>query len=166
MSTLRVVEDLRRKKNRQRPSRRKTRKNALIQEPVTALSSYLDQPDVISEILSSTMPINAQTREDFPSIPLRYSNSASNFPRPLNAINDDQFHDDNNNYYSNSISPTTNNNNNNNETSPSTNSPPPAIASISLSDMIAEKKVPVFSTISKDMKKKVARLPDPTEFEQ
>ena len=168
MSTLRVVEDLRRKKNRQRPSRRKTRKNALIQEPDTSLSSYLDQPDVISEILSSTMPINAQTREDFPSIPLRYSNSASSFPRPLNAINDDQFHDDNNNYYSNSISPTTinNNNNNNNETSPSTNSPPPAIASISLSDMIAEKKVPVFSTISKDMKKKVARLPDPNEFEQ
>ena len=86
MSTLRVVEDLRRKKNRQRPSRRKTRKNALIQEPVTSLSSYLDQPDVISEILSSTMPINAQTREDFPSIPVRYSNSASSFPRPLNAI--------------------------------------------------------------------------------
>ena len=98
MSTLRVVEDLRRKKNRQRPSTRKTRKNALIQEPVTSLSSYLDQPDVISEILSSTMPINAQTRDDFPSIPLRYSNSASSFPRLLNAINDDQFYDDNNNY--------------------------------------------------------------------
>ena len=61
MSTLRVVEDLRRKKNRQRPSRRKTRKNALIQEPVTSLSSYLDQPDVISEILNLTLTKSNKT---------------------------------------------------------------------------------------------------------
>ena len=36
----------------------------------------------------------------------------------------------------------------------------------SLSSLLSENKVPVFSTISKETKKKIERLPEPNEYEQ